>query len=215
MVEQLVLPSLPADDRVAEVARVRQDRADDRAAPHARGAGMPYRTDLAGTRVSLALERRRNRSVPEALVEAGESGLDFFSSGETGHMVLARRPPCGRSASRRALGSQPVTPSDGGPWRPRPWGKSMARHCSGRAPTLFSVSNLREPLDREFHGCNLGPVGSDSGFTVAGLFAGIGGVERGLARAGGGGGTTLRVVGARQGRAGQAIPGRPTRRRRS
>src|SRR4051794_10633699 len=64
-------------------------------------------------------------------------------------------------------------------------GEVMARHSSGRAPTLFSVSNLREPLDREFHGCNLGPVGSDSGFTVAGLFAGIGGVERGLARAGG------------------------------
>lgn len=52
--------------------------------------------------------------------------------------------------------------------------------------TLFDLSNLgRESLDREFHGCSLSAVGSDSDFTVAGLFAGIGGVERGLARAGG------------------------------
>jgi DNA (cytosine-5)-methyltransferase 1 len=61
----------------------------------------------------------------------------------------------------------------------------MVRRRSDGAATLFGVSNLREALDREFHGCNLMSVGSDSGFTVAGLFAGIGGVERGLARAGG------------------------------
>lgn len=61
----------------------------------------------------------------------------------------------------------------------------MARRRSGTAQTLFSDSSFREPLDLEFHGCSLDLVGSDSGFTVAGLFAGIGGVERGLARAGG------------------------------
>ena len=43
----------------------------------------------------------------------------------------------------------------------------------------------REALDREFHPCSLRAVGSDAGFTVAGLFAGIGGIERGLGRAGG------------------------------
>lgn len=61
----------------------------------------------------------------------------------------------------------------------------MARQRSEAAATLFGVTAFREALDREFHGCNLVSVGSDSGFTVAGLFAGIGGVERGLARAGG------------------------------
>lgn len=54
------------------------------------------------------------------------------------------------------------------------------------SPTLFDVGGLgRELVDREFHRCNLGPVGSASGFSVAGLFAGIGGIERGLAAAGG------------------------------
>lgn len=43
----------------------------------------------------------------------------------------------------------------------------------------------RDALDEEFHRCNLVPVGSGSRFTVAGLFAGIGGIERGLAEAGG------------------------------
>lgn len=52
------------------------------------------------------------------------------------------------------------------------------------APTLFDALR-REALDREFHGCSLRGVGSDAGFMVAGLFAGIGGIERGLARAGG------------------------------
>lgn len=51
---------------------------------------------------------------------------------------------------------------------------------------LFDVAGIgREPLDEEFHRCSLKPVGSGSGFTVAGLFAGIGGFERGLAEAGG------------------------------
>src|SRR5256885_9591251 len=61
----------------------------------------------------------------------------------------------------------------------------MDRRSSRAAATLFSGSDFREPVDREFHGCNLVTVGSETGFTVAGLFAGIGGVERGLARAGG------------------------------
>jgi DNA (cytosine-5)-methyltransferase 1 len=61
----------------------------------------------------------------------------------------------------------------------------MSRRTAELAATLFSAASLREPLDGEFHGCSLESVGSDLGFTVAGLFAGIGGVERGLARAGG------------------------------
>ncbi|GIU90650.1 MAG: hypothetical protein KatS3mg010_1749 [Acidimicrobiia bacterium] len=44
----------------------------------------------------------------------------------------------------------------------------------------------RAALDAEFHRCSLGAVGTAAGFTVAGLFAGIGGIERGLARGGGG-----------------------------
>ncbi len=43
----------------------------------------------------------------------------------------------------------------------------------------------RDALDAEFHRCNLVAVGTSSGFTVAGLFAGIGGIERGLESAGG------------------------------
>lgn len=43
----------------------------------------------------------------------------------------------------------------------------------------------RDALDAEFHRCSLGPVGTAAGFTVAGLFAGIGGIERGLEAAGG------------------------------
>jgi DNA (cytosine-5)-methyltransferase 1 len=51
---------------------------------------------------------------------------------------------------------------------------------------LFGVGGIgRERLDREFHGCSLEPVGAGSTFSVAGLFAGIGGIERGLAKAGG------------------------------
>jgi len=61
----------------------------------------------------------------------------------------------------------------------------MVRRPTELAATLFGAGSLREPLDREFHGCNLVSVGTDSGFTIAGLFAGIGGVERGLAGAGG------------------------------
>jgi DNA (cytosine-5)-methyltransferase 1 len=54
------------------------------------------------------------------------------------------------------------------------------------APTLFEPGLVgREAIDREFHGCSLDVVGSDAGFTAAGLFAGIGGIERGLVRAGG------------------------------
>jgi DNA (cytosine-5)-methyltransferase 1 len=43
----------------------------------------------------------------------------------------------------------------------------------------------RDSLDAEFHRCSLGPVGTAARFTVAGLFAGIGGIERGLEAAGG------------------------------
>lgn len=51
---------------------------------------------------------------------------------------------------------------------------------------LFDIRALgREALDREFHRCSLPSVGSGAGFTVAGLFAGIGGIELGLQRNGG------------------------------
>lgn len=51
---------------------------------------------------------------------------------------------------------------------------------------LFEIGGLgREAVDQEFHSCSLVSMGSEAGFTVAGLFAGIGGLERGLARAGG------------------------------
>lgn len=43
----------------------------------------------------------------------------------------------------------------------------------------------RKSLDAEFHRCSLATVGTTAGFTVAGLFAGIGGIERGLQAAGG------------------------------
>ena len=43
----------------------------------------------------------------------------------------------------------------------------------------------RGPLDAEFHGCSLTHVTSSDGLTVAGLFAGIGGIELGLSRHGG------------------------------
>ncbi len=43
----------------------------------------------------------------------------------------------------------------------------------------------RDSLDAEFHRCSLSAVGTAAGFTVAGLFAGIGGIERGLKAAGG------------------------------
>lgn len=53
-------------------------------------------------------------------------------------------------------------------------------------PALFVVdSAVRDCLEREFQPCSLVAVGSDAGFTVAGLFAGIGGLEAGLGQAGG------------------------------
>lgn len=55
---------------------------------------------------------------------------------------------------------------------------------SAQSESLFSAFD-REVLDAEFHGCSLDAVGSSAGFTVAGLFAGIGGIERGLEAAGG------------------------------
>ena len=62
----------------------------------------------------------------------------------------------------------------------------MRRTAPSTSERLFDPGPLgREALDREFHRCSLETVGSQSGFTVAGLFAGIGGIERGLARAGG------------------------------
>lgn len=54
------------------------------------------------------------------------------------------------------------------------------------ALSLFVVDSVVwDSLDSEFQRCSLEGMGSDSGFTVAGLFAGIGGLERGLALAGG------------------------------
>lgn len=43
----------------------------------------------------------------------------------------------------------------------------------------------RAPLDDEFHRCSFGPVSASDAFSVAGLFAGIGGIELGLGRHGG------------------------------
>lgn len=51
---------------------------------------------------------------------------------------------------------------------------------------LFDVDwVVKDFLAGEFQRCSFGGVGSDSRFTVAGLFAGIGGLELGLAEAGG------------------------------
>ena len=50
---------------------------------------------------------------------------------------------------------------------------------------LFDCGQLgRDAIDLEFRSCNLAPVTSRT-FTVAGLFAGIGGIELGLGRSGG------------------------------
>ena len=59
----------------------------------------------------------------------------------------------------------------------------MAKTPSQRE-SLFPALG-RDALDEEFHRCSLGTVGTAAGFTVAGLFAGIGGIERGLETAGG------------------------------
>ena len=58
---------------------------------------------------------------------------------------------------------------------------SVAR-CS--EPSLFPTLG-RDALDTEFQGCSLVPVGAPGRFKVAGLFAGIGGIELGLRSAGG------------------------------
>jgi DNA (cytosine-5)-methyltransferase 1 len=51
---------------------------------------------------------------------------------------------------------------------------------------LFDVGSIgRGSVDREFQGCSLRLVGQHERFTVAGLFAGIGGIELGLERHGG------------------------------
>lgn len=50
---------------------------------------------------------------------------------------------------------------------------------------MFDPSDLDRPAcDAEFQRCNLKPMTAASGWTVAGLFAGIGGIEVGLQRAG-------------------------------
>lgn len=65
----------------------------------------------------------------------------------------------------------------------------MAQSLAGaryRDERLFDVRSVgRECVDREFQGCSLRLVGSRRVFTVAGLFAGIGGIELGLQRNGG------------------------------
>lgn len=54
------------------------------------------------------------------------------------------------------------------------------------APRLFDLGSLgRSVVDVEFHGCSLSAVDSTVGFTVAGLFAGVAGIEQGLALSGG------------------------------
>ena len=51
---------------------------------------------------------------------------------------------------------------------------------------LFDPNEVgRESVDREFQGCSLAAVTDGRGFSVAGLFAGIGGIEQGLANHGG------------------------------
>lgn len=60
----------------------------------------------------------------------------------------------------------------------------MGRQAERQRESLFPALG-REALDAEFHRCSLHGVGTASGFTVAGLFAGIGGIERGLGSAGG------------------------------
>jgi DNA (cytosine-5)-methyltransferase 1 len=54
-----------------------------------------------------------------------------------------------------------------------------------RSPETLFASLARDVVEEEFHRCSLRRVGTASGFTVAGLFAGIGGIERGLEAAGG------------------------------
>lgn len=50
---------------------------------------------------------------------------------------------------------------------------------------LFDVAAVgREPVDAEFQGCSLNLMASGSNYTVAGLFAGIGGIESGLSLSG-------------------------------
>jgi DNA (cytosine-5)-methyltransferase 1 len=75
------------------------------------------------------------------------------------------------------------SPATGSLWGQTTWGRSMVRQSSQRE-SLFPALG-REALDAEFHGCSLEAVGTVAGFTTAGLFAGIGGIERGLASAGG------------------------------
>jgi DNA (cytosine-5)-methyltransferase 1 len=51
---------------------------------------------------------------------------------------------------------------------------------------LFDSAAIgRGPYDAEFHRCSLDTVSGPDGFSVAGLFAGIGGIELGLSRHGG------------------------------
>lgn len=57
---------------------------------------------------------------------------------------------------------------------------------SASVPTLFDLGAVgRQPHDDEFHPCSLRGVGTNPRFSVAGLFAGIGGIEHGLGHAGG------------------------------
>lgn len=66
------------------------------------------------------------------------------------------------------------------------WRWFVPKRTTPEAEALFDIRALgREALDAEFHRCSLRPMGIPPRFTVAGLFAGIGGIERGLAAAGG------------------------------
>ena len=56
----------------------------------------------------------------------------------------------------------------------------------GQNERLFDPHQVeRDSLDREFQGCSLESMTQSPGFKIAGLFAGIGGIEHGLAASGG------------------------------
>jgi DNA (cytosine-5)-methyltransferase 1 len=62
---------------------------------------------------------------------------------------------------------------------------NRSRQLKGSRQSFATGALGREVVDREFHGCSLTPVGLKQDFSVVGLFAGIGGIERGLKGAGG------------------------------
>ena len=98
-------------------------------------------------------------------------------------VLLPDRRSTSRSSSRAAVAT--AAPRIRAPRcvETREWG-SRGDHTLPQRESLFTGARPR-CAGREFHRCSLGAVGTAAGFTVAGLFAGIGGIERGLAAAGG------------------------------